>query len=580
MSLSINTNLPALFSQRQLVRSQQQQESAMSRLSSGLRINSARDDAAGLAISDGMTSQIRGLNQSIRNSADGLSILQTADGALDSVSNDLQRIRELAVQAANDTNSASDRQALQAEAEQLLKNINHTATTTRFNGIGLFTRGERFPAVNTERQAVIDGLFGSWLQQSEQMISDAYGLVGDGVNLQINLTDLNDPKVLASVSGVTAADGKSEQLFLNVDMADFPPGTPGDGGTPPYYSDRIIAHEMVHAVMGRTMNFAALPTWFKEGAAEFIHGAEERVYNDLLLADGDGNNHFANADFATLANSLVDDASWSGGSAEYSASYAAVRMMHEEIKANGGSGIKDLMGYLRDNPAADLDSAFANLQDAQGNALLNDADAATFRTRFISGDGASFIRTNFNFSNLDTGAINGLDVDDGAEKTAESVVSNQTFITLEPLKGFQVSIEGIAGVVDPRLAARYQLQVGANSDESIAIDLMRIDTKVMDLEQLDLVEDAGGSIAALDKALSYISDRRADLGAQSNRLSATISVNSTAILAMTQTRSRIQDADFAQESSALTQSQLIQQAATAMLAQANANKQNLLTLLG
>eukprot|EP01030_Chromulinospumella_sphaerica_P020412 gene20412-20325_t len=107
----------------------------MQRLSSGLRINSAKDDAAGLAISDRMTSQIRGLTQAARNSNDAISLTQTAEGALGSISSNLQRIRELAVQSANGTNSASDREAIQNEVTQLTSEINRVATTTQFNGL-------------------------------------------------------------------------------------------------------------------------------------------------------------------------------------------------------------------------------------------------------------------------------------------------------------------------------------------------------------------------------------------------------------------------------------------------------------
>ena len=130
----INTNITSLNAQRQLNRSQTSMQTAMERLSSGLRINSARDDAAGLAISDRMTAQIRGLNQAVRNSNDGISIAQVTEGALQETTNILQRMRELSVQSANDSNSASDRANLQKEVVQLQSEINRIADTTTFNG--------------------------------------------------------------------------------------------------------------------------------------------------------------------------------------------------------------------------------------------------------------------------------------------------------------------------------------------------------------------------------------------------------------------------------------------------------------
>lgn len=137
MSMSINTNSLSLNTQRHLTASSSQLSTAIERLSSGLRINSAKDDAAGLAISERMSSQIRGLNQAIRNANDGISLAQTAEGALAEVGNNLQRIRELGVQSSNATNTNSDRAALQAEVTELLNEIDRVANQTSFNGVTL-----------------------------------------------------------------------------------------------------------------------------------------------------------------------------------------------------------------------------------------------------------------------------------------------------------------------------------------------------------------------------------------------------------------------------------------------------------
>jgi len=137
MALTVNTNIASLTAQRNLTGSQNALSTSLQRLSSGLRINSAKDDAAGLAISERFTAQIRGLNQGVRNANDGISLAQTAEGALKEVTNNLQRIREIAVQSANATNSDSDRTALQAEVSQLLSEIDRVAANTKFNGIAL-----------------------------------------------------------------------------------------------------------------------------------------------------------------------------------------------------------------------------------------------------------------------------------------------------------------------------------------------------------------------------------------------------------------------------------------------------------
>jgi len=134
MALGINTNVSSLTAQRGLASSQNMQSTAMQRLTSGLRINSAKDDAAGLAIADRMTSQIKGLDQATRNANDGISLAQTAEGALQESTSILQRMRELSVQSANDSNTASDRTSIQAEVTQLQAELNRIATTTEFNG--------------------------------------------------------------------------------------------------------------------------------------------------------------------------------------------------------------------------------------------------------------------------------------------------------------------------------------------------------------------------------------------------------------------------------------------------------------
>ena len=137
MAATINTNIQSLNAQRNLSTSQNSLATSMQRLSSGLRINSAKDDAAGLAISERMTTQVRGLNQAVRNANDGVSLAQTAEGALSSIGNNLQRIRELAVQSRNATNSTDDRAALQKEVTQLKGEIGRVAKQTAFNGTNL-----------------------------------------------------------------------------------------------------------------------------------------------------------------------------------------------------------------------------------------------------------------------------------------------------------------------------------------------------------------------------------------------------------------------------------------------------------
>ncbi|MEK7779587.1 MAG: flagellin [Pseudomonadota bacterium] len=175
----INSNVASLNAQRNLNTSQSSLNTSLTRLSSGLRINSAKDDAAGLAISERMTSQIRGLNQAARNANDGISLSQTAEGALGEIGNNLQRIRELAVQSANATNSASDRASLQAEAAQLTAEITRVASQTQFNGTNL--------------------LDGSFLNQNFQ--------VGANANQTISISSIGDSRSTALGSNILNTTG-------------------------------------------------------------------------------------------------------------------------------------------------------------------------------------------------------------------------------------------------------------------------------------------------------------------------------------------------------------------------------------
>ena len=199
MSQVINTNVLSLNAQRNLGSSQNALGTSLQRLSSGLRINSAKDDAAGLAISERFSTQIRGLNVAVRNANDGISLAQTAEGALGEVGNNLQRIRELAVQAVNATNSPGDRAALDAEAQQLKREIDRVATQTEFNGTRL--------------------LDGSFRGQAFQVGADAGQLLALSAFQSMRVSDLDGPSGFRvdTPAGVTVGTS----LPLSIDVANL-----------------------------------------------------------------------------------------------------------------------------------------------------------------------------------------------------------------------------------------------------------------------------------------------------------------------------------------------------------------------
>src|SRR3989338_3257064 len=326
--LTVNTNVSASFARRQLEINDRALTTSLQRLSTGQRINSAKDDAAGLQISNRLTSQIRGLNVAVRNANDGISLLQVAEGALQSMTTALQRVRDLGLQAMNGSNSIQDRAALDQEAQQLLQEVDRINETTSFAGRQVFAQTESSLLGNIDRRAVLNGLKGYWLNEAEARVLEFYGIKGDGAGLEINL-DFSDGAggVLASVSGTGGAFGRVDDQVLNIDLADFLPPNLPNGGNPPFYNDRIIAHEMVHAIMGRAMSFTPLPSWFKEGAAEFIHGADERLSGDTA-----GGTNVAGILAAFNADNVSASAGYSGG-------YARPQLLHHPIKAAGGKGI-------------------------------------------------------------------------------------------------------------------------------------------------------------------------------------------------------------------------------------------------
>ncbi len=541
---------------------------SLERLSSGLRINSAKDDAAGLAISERMTTQIRGLNQATRNANDGISMLQTAEGALGSMTGNLQRIRELSIQAANATNSAADKQALQEEVNQLVQEVERVSTSTMFNNETIFDTTSVSVLGSESQLAVLYGLQNGWLEQAESMIQSYFGISADGADLDIELTTFTDgaggTAARVSAGPFDGVTGKGLNVTLQIDMSDFSPPNLPNGGTAPFYNDRIIAHEMVHAVMNRSMNVlsmtgAADQTWFLEGSAEFIHGADERLNADIAGSS-------IAAVVGQSANFGAAGGAWGGTSDEYSSAYAAIGYLHQEIKNNGGSGIKDVMVHLNQNVGSTLDAALA--------AATPYANEAAFLADFQA-NGAAYI-SGLNLTDTDTGAIGGA-IDGGAIKTAENVVANSsTRSGTNPLSGFNEVWEDIAIAA---VGNNKTLQVGANKDETLDVSFGAVNTAAMSMQNIDLVNNAGFATFQMDLALNHINLERSKIGAQLNRLESTISNNQVSAESMTASRSRIKDADFAVETATMTKTQIMQQAATAIMAQANSSPRMLLSLL-
>jgi flagellin len=562
MALSINTNLGALTAQRGLSQHQVSLSTSMQRLSSGLRINSARDDAAGMGISERFTTQIRGTNQAVRNANDGISLLQTAEGALGTITDNLQRIRELAVQASNSTNSTSDRQAIQQEIDQRAGEIDRVSRTASFNGQKIFDQGGASVVGDPELLRLKDALtgVGGWLENAEKMITDQYGLTASNQNLDIHFyTD--------AAYGVQAYVQTGSTLSLNVDRADFEPVVLPDGAVPPATAgDRVIAHEMVHAVMASTMDISGLPLWFVEGSAEFIHGGDERMANYGTISVAAESMRTADLDFDAATGS-------SDVSRDYAAGYAAVRFLHQAVKDAGGAGIRDVMEQLAAGQTFNQ-----AIQTSTGGTYGN---AGAFLTAFQTdgGAGETFMNAFINLTNADTGAVGGLDADGGVVKTASSVVSNISSRSGDDvLAGFNENFDAIATVSGSGNALAFQ--VGADVGQTITTRIGAMNLGALNLSStLNVVSSPAEAIVSVDRALDVVSAERAKIGAQMSRFETVVQNMQVSSENMSASRSRIMDADFAQETASLSRAQILQQAGTAMVAQANALPQGALALL-
>ncbi len=517
MASTINTNVQSLNAQRNLSQSQMSLATSMQRLSSGLRINSAKDDAAGLAISERFTSQIRGVNQAARNANDGISLSQVAEGALGSASNILQRIRELAVQSANATNSASDRAALNQEVSQLTAELDRIAKTAQFNG-----------------QNILDG---SFTTASFQVGANAnQTIIATTTNFSTNKYGNN------RIGSIVAAST----------------GAPGD------------------LVYGSTSGVGAYPTSPTLAATSSI-GA------DTLIIDG------------ATASATIDVAA--GSSAKKIAADINAQSGTTGVTATARTSIDinkfDLPGsyaltILSSNSTAlsvtfsignDGTGAAANTPDglAQAVTAFNDRASNTGVTAKLNSTGTGITLTNDSGQDIKltsaTTSAGQFDIGDTAavapEVTGITVAAGADAyvtgsITLDSNQGF-----GLKSTAGGGVAGTTFFQSATMASQLQATDSLDVST----------VDSATRTLSTVDSSIAVIASQRAKFGALQSRFETAISSLQTTGENLSASRSRIQDADFAMETSNLTRTQILQQAGTAMVAQANQLPQSVLQLL-
>lgn len=488
MAANINTNVNSLTAQRNLTNSQSSLATSMQRLSSGLRINSAKDDAAGLAISERFSAQIRGLNQAARNANDGISLAQTAEGALGSMSSILQRVRELSVQSANATNSASDRQALNAEVTQLTSELDRIAKTTQFNG-----------------QNLLDGSMGAAVFQvganANQTITAQTG------NLRTSAYGNN--QIAGTNAGVTATAGAW--------------GANGVGSG---------AISIAGAIGTKSINVGA---------------------NDTAKA---------------IAASINDQ----------SASTGVTATSRTYVQASFASAGSYTLTIQSDNSTAQ--SVTFSLSAATGKdglaaavSAINDQASKTGVTASVNEAGTAIVLTNETGNDVllsDTGTANAGNVT--VQKLDSSLTTTGSAATLTADTTAENAIT--SGYIELNAEKAFSV-----TSASTALTTANSAMKTVSAIDITTVTGATDALKTVDAALQFVNGERAKYGAVQSRFETTISSLQITSENMSASRSRIQDADFASETANLSRAQILQQAGTAMVAQANQLPQGVLALL-
>ncbi|WP_368668185.1 flagellin [Pseudoalteromonas sp. NZS100_1] len=471
MMISVNTNVSSLNAQRNLSQSGSDLATSMERLSSGMRINSAKDDAAGLQISNRLTSQVNGLAVAQRNANDGISMAQTAEGAMQESTNILQRMRELALQSANGSNSSDDRASLQKEVSALQEELTRISETTSFGG-----------------QQLLNGDFGTKQFQ-----------VGSNANETISLslsstssTDIGNNTVsgAGTAYGVAAGTTLAAAFSATTVPADATFEIQGTSGNAIIgYADGATTTDIATAINSSNTGVEAKATISTTIGS--LNSADDGILNI-------GSDEFDLSTYNGDMKELASDISKAGHNASY----------------NTSTGVIDL-----------------TVEDENGIEIAGSTAGGVTLGGTAAGTGDVSITSELSLSSSDNFTVVGASVDDILGLTATGGSS-----TLDQVA--QIDISGTTG------------------------------------------EKSQNAIAVIDAALAQIDSQRADLGAVQNRFDHTISNLANISENVSASRSRIQDTDFATETAQMTKNQILQQAGTSILSQANQLPQTALSLLG
>ncbi|MBC8212803.1 MAG: flagellin FliC [Gammaproteobacteria bacterium] len=621
----INTNVQSLNTQRALNTSQSALQTSLQRLSSGLRINSAKDDAAGLAISDRMTSQIRGLNQAVRNANDGISLAQTAEGALQSTTSSLQRIRELAIQSANSTNSASDRQALNSEVSQLLAEVQRVGVNTQFNGQNLldgsFTSAQFQVGANAAQtiSMTITGsttnLLGAFQATGTAVSASAF----DGAGFTINGTEVG-VSAATTAAGFTADSAAAKAAAINSKTNDTgvtATAATGVTGSAPLAGVGLSNGELVinGVAIGSVASSTNAVTQGRNAATAInavtsqtgVTALANSTTGALTLSSAEGRNITVSSgdglapSIQNIQNATGLDASDGVGAtvnevvtltfSDANTSLASAPGTGIVLGDSAGTGDTIALGgqtYQFVTDAANVTSgnvavvvAAAGDEAVAITALETAIDAERVAGRSTVGTGTK-VAAGSGGSLVLTSTVLGINTVTAGAAVPVEVATNAGAITTAittPGVAAGVDADGVTTRGTLTLSSAENFTLGGADLAFAGMTSAAASLSTLGAVDISTVAGSNSAITVLDGALSQISSIRAELGAIQNRFASTVENLSTTTENLSAARSRIRDADFAAETAELTRNQILQQAGIAMLSQANSNPQNVLALL-
>lgn len=528
----INHNMMAMNTYRQLSLTSGSQSKSMEKLSSGLRINRAGDDAAGLAISEKMRAQISGLNMASKNSQDGISLIQTAEGALNETQTILQRMRELAVQASNDTNVTADRSEIQKEINQLSSEINRIGNTTEFNTMTLLNGSKRITTLTSEQI----------LNSGSRTVTYASGVVGNA-NLNNALVSVD----VAAGDFLTAVDSASDTIKIDVTSTGFTVALDASGASTFSAVDTVVANADGDYVYNRhgvsftvtAENFATLSV----GATTTIT-VESTAQTYGTLNDWDANTSGA----VTMTSGITVTRS------DATIDNKAVRAINFDITTSAAV-IK-----LLDSAGATIHQDDYDIA-ATGDFTYNEHGISFTAVVAAGGDASG----QFTLTGLGT-TENVLTQTDNSLKFQVGANESQS-MTLELSDMRSVAL----GVTSTTVATGFTTSMTVTNGTNNTTAEYALDVSTYSA--------ASAAITTINDAITAVSSERSKLGAIQNRLEHTIKNLDTSSENLQSAESRIRDVDMAKEMMNFTKQNILQQAATSMLAQANQSPQTVLQLL-